>query len=90
MPNGNGKLLSRVVAVMSSLLVAGIIGGVVMYRSVGIAEENIKDIKERQKVQEQLIEKALGRIDEKLGDIAKAINQSNIEAAKHHHTHNPK
>lgn len=89
MANGNGGLANKILAVLSSLVVAGVIGGIVMYRSVGIAEESIQNLKKRQETQEQLIQKSLSKIDNKLDKIADTLIEQGKEAAKYHHKHEP-
>jgi len=86
-PNGNGKLMNRCMILMFSLLAAGIVGLVVMYRGVGIAQDNIKTLKREQELQEVATRLGLDKIDKKLEAIAKSINVQAIEAAKFHHDH---
>ncbi len=89
MPNGNGKLQNRLMVGMTSLVVAGIIALIVMYRSVGVAEDNIKDLKERQHIQEQVVNKGLDKIADRLDKIVDSQSDQRAEAAKYHHDHNP-
>lgn len=87
MATGNIKLINRVVTALSGLLVAAIVGGVMMYRSVGIAEDNIDDLEKDQLAQTILVQQSLGKIDTKLDEIKEAISQQRVEAAKFHHEH---
>ncbi len=87
MPNGNGKLQNRLMVGMTSLVVAGIIALIVMYRSVGVAEDNIEDLQAEQKAQETAVTKGLDKIGAKLDAITGLISDQRVDAAKYHHEH---
>ena len=87
MPDGNGKLQQRLMVGMTSLVVSGIIALIVMYRSVGIAEDNIEDLKSDQKAQAEMVTRGLNKIGDKLDDIADSISDQAVEGAKYHHEH---
>jgi len=74
-------------AVLSTLIVAAVIGGVVMFRDVGVAQDNIEHIENEQKKQADAIQRGLDKIGAKLDKIADAINEQKIEGAKYHHEH---
>ena len=87
MANGNGNLVNRCIILLFTLLGTVIVGGIVMFRSVGIAESDIEDLDKRIDTQETVVRESLKSIDSKLTDISKTLTAQAIEAAKAHHKH---
>jgi hypothetical protein len=92
MPNGNGKMLGRVVTVLSSLLVFGIIGSIIMYRELGIAQDNIENIEEKQEIMEEAVRElpVIQNDVEHIKDAVERIEQAVGKIAESSHEHNPR
>ena len=92
MANGNGKLLTRIVGVLSTLLTAAIIGGVIMYRDVGVAQDNIETIQERQEATEEAVRElpVIQNDIEHIKDAVLSISKSIEKIEGKSHKHNPR
>lgn len=89
MANGNGGLVNKVLMILSSLVVSGVIGGIVMYQNVGVAQSNIERLDREQQIQREEIRKGFDKINEKLDQIVDAISDHKEEGARYHHKHEP-
>jgi hypothetical protein len=89
----NGKLQERLGIIIGTLVVAFVLGGITLVVTQAIANENIENLEEQQKINSAaaralpVIQNDLGYIKDALRDIKKHMDKVSEADNEYHHKH---